>query len=133
MAAMISMLEHKVFDLFPKLHVLFLEAGSSLWVPYWLDRLDDEQEYAYRLSGAMKLKPSEYFARQCWATFEAADRYVKNAVDCIGDRGLMMTGDYPHAETSYDKTRGRMLAKGLTAESLHKVCAGNAKDAYPLL
>ena len=24
-------------------------------------------------SGAMKLKPSEYFARQCWATFEAAE------------------------------------------------------------
>jgi predicted TIM-barrel fold metal-dependent hydrolase len=133
MAAMVSMLEYKVFDAFPRLHVLFLEAGSSLWVPYWLDRLDEEQEFAYRLQGAMKLKPSEYFARQCFATFEAADRYLKNAIGCIGDRGLMMTGDYPHAETSYDKTRERMTGKGLSPESLARVCSLNAKVAYPRL
>jgi predicted TIM-barrel fold metal-dependent hydrolase len=133
MAAMISMLEYKVYDAFPKLHVLYLEAGSSLWVPYWLNRLDEEQEFAYRLSGAMKLKPSEYFERQCFATFEAGDPYVRNTVEIIGDRGLMMTGDYPHAETSFEKTPERMRAKGLTRASLERVCSLNAKAAYPLL
>jgi predicted TIM-barrel fold metal-dependent hydrolase len=133
MAAMLSMFEYRVFDAFPKLHVLFLEAGSSLWVPYWLDRLDEEQEFAYRLQGALKMKPSEYFSRQCFATFEANDHYLHKAVECIGDRGFMMTGDYPHAETSYDKTRERMLGKGLTRESLERVCSLNAKVAYPLI
>ncbi len=133
MAAMISILEHGVLDLFPKLHVLYLEAGSSLWVPYWLNRLDEEQEFAYRLRGTMKLKPSEYFARQCWATFEAGDPYVRAACDLIGDRGFMMTGDYPHAETSFDKTPAKMRDKGLSAASLAAVCANNARAAYPLL
>lgn len=133
MAAMISMLEHGVLDLCPKLNVLYLEAGSSLWVPYWLDRLDEEMELPYRIKNTLKLKPSEYFARQCWATFEAEDHYVKQAVECIGAKTLMMTSDYPHPETSYDETEANMREKGLDDEALNRVCWQNALEAYPRL
>jgi uncharacterized protein len=131
MAAVVSMLEYGVFDLFPKLRTLFLEAGSSLWLAYWLNRLDEEHEHHYRVGQPMKLQPSEYFARQCFATFEASDKYVGEVVKMIGDRTLMMTGDYPHPETSYDKLVTQMKSKGLSPESLERVCRSNALAAYP--
>ncbi len=131
MSSVISFLEFKVWDKFPKLRTLFNEAGSSLWVPYWLDRLDEELEMTYRVPGAPKLLPSEYWARQCFATFEAEDHFLKAAVDLIGDKTLMMTSDYPHPETSFKTTGARMLKKGLSQESLNRVVYENAKVCYP--
>lgn len=133
MAAMISMLEHKVFSRFPKLITLFLEAGSSLWVPYWLNRLDEEMELTYRVGDNLELTPSEYFQRQCYATFEIGDPYIANSVEIIGNRTLMLTTDYPHLETSYTQTPERMASKGLSDESLARVSRDNALAAYPRL
>ena len=36
---------------FPKLRVAYLEAGCA-WVPFMMDRMDEEMEKPYRVSGA---------------------------------------------------------------------------------
>ena len=55
----------------PRLKVLFCEAGCS-WYPYWIDQMDKHYENLpeEELNG-LKMKPSEYCARQCWVTCEA--------------------------------------------------------------
>ena len=53
--AILIQFTHMVFEgvlnRFPKLRVAFLEAGSG-WLPYMMDRMDEEMEKPYRVSGA---------------------------------------------------------------------------------
>src|SRR4029079_19219333 len=56
-----------VFERYPNLRVSFGESGVG-WIPYALDRMDFEFED--RFLCLMKLKPSEYWQRQCKATFQ---------------------------------------------------------------
>jgi len=60
-----------VFVRFPKLRVAFLEAGSG-WLPYMMDRMDEEMEKPYRVQAPLlKQKPSELIRNgQIWTTCE---------------------------------------------------------------
>jgi uncharacterized protein len=52
-----------VFERFPRLQVAFLEAGSG-WLPYMMDRMDEEFEKPYRFQApTLKKKPATTFAR----------------------------------------------------------------------
>ena len=53
----------------PGLRFVFLEAGGG-WAPYWIERLDHQVSRFGGYAPEMKLLPSEYFARQCWISFE---------------------------------------------------------------
>ena len=44
---------------FPKLSIAFLECGCG-WVPYWMDRMDEEWENRQCEAPVLKAKPSEY-------------------------------------------------------------------------
>ena len=52
----------------PGLHVVFGESGLS-WIPYVLDRMDYEWEEQYK-DLDLTMKPSDYWKRQCKATFQ---------------------------------------------------------------
>src|SRR5260370_10136109 len=55
-----------VLDRFPRLQIVSAENNVG-WIPYFLQRMD---RYASRSTGSgIKLKPSEYFPRQMWATY----------------------------------------------------------------
>src|SRR5207245_1009510 len=56
-----------VLERHPRLRVSFGESGIG-WLPYALDRMDFEYEDRFR--DLMKMKPSEYWRRQCKATFQ---------------------------------------------------------------
>ena len=62
-----AMMGAGVFERYPRLRVSFGESGIG-WIPYALDRMDFEFEDRFR--DLMKLKPSEYWQRQCKATFQ---------------------------------------------------------------
>ena len=62
-----AMMGAGVFERYPHLRVSFGESGIG-WIPYALDRMDFEFEDRFR--DLMKLKPSEYWQRQCKATFQ---------------------------------------------------------------
>ena len=47
---------------FPKLRIAFLECGCG-WVPYWMDRMDEEWEKRQAEAPLLKKKPSEYIHR----------------------------------------------------------------------
>ena len=73
MFASMSLIAGGVLERFPRLRVGFFEAGCS-WVPYWLARLDDH--FAHAKLGAdlpIKMKPSDYFERQCMVTCDPGD------------------------------------------------------------
>jgi uncharacterized protein len=83
-----------VLERHPNLRVGLGESGIG-WLPYALDRMDFEYEDRFR--DLMKLRPSEYWRRQCRATFQF-DLIGAKLVDDIGVETLMWGSDYPHPD-----------------------------------
>jgi predicted TIM-barrel fold metal-dependent hydrolase len=79
-----------VLERHPRLKVSFGESGIG-WLPYALDRMDFEYEDRFR--DLIKMKPSEYWRRQCKATFQF-DPIGTKLVDDIGVETLMWGSDF---------------------------------------
>ena len=84
----------------PRLRVAFLEAGSG-WILYWLDRLDGHHEKMGKLVPWMIERPSEYFRRQCWITYDADETTLQYVVDHGLGHNLLWGADYPHFDCLY--------------------------------
>lgn len=83
---------------FPTLKVALLE-GNCGWLPWWLDRLDDQWS-KYGTGEAVKLdaRPSEYFQRQCWIGTDVDEALLNVVVDRVGPDRIVMSTDYPHQD-----------------------------------
>jgi len=91
-----------VLERHPGVRLLFAEGGIS-WVPSALDQADRIHEtFADYLNPRLPRKPSEYWFRQCYATFMDDPRGVEQ-IDHIGADRVLWSSDYPHPEG----TRGR--------------------------
>ena len=122
-----------VFERYPNLRVSFGESGIG-WIPYALDRMDFEFEDRFR--DLMKLKPSEYWQRQCKATFQ----YDVIGPKLIGTNNLMTVetlmwgSDYPHTDGIWPESTKYIDQQfaGLSAEDIHKITCENAAKFYNL-
>ena len=65
---------------FPKLRIAFLECGRG-WVPYWMDRMDEEWEKRKAEAPLLKKKPSEYITAGNW--FFAAEPEESTVPFCL--------------------------------------------------
>jgi predicted TIM-barrel fold metal-dependent hydrolase len=121
-----------VFERFPHMRVVFGESGIG-WIPYLLDRMDYEYQDQYQ-DIKLKLLPSEYWRRQCKATFQF-DRIGTKLIDDMGVETLMWGSDYPHPDGIWpdsseyiDKQFGH-----LPPEITHKIVCENAGKLYGLI
>ena len=80
---------------FPTLRIVLGESGIG-WIPYVLERMDYEYENRFK-SLALKMKPSDYWRRQCRATFQE-DRAGAMLLDVLGVETVMWGSDYPHPD-----------------------------------
>jgi predicted TIM-barrel fold metal-dependent hydrolase len=129
MAAMVSMYEAGVFTRFPKLGVLFLEAGVG-WVPWWLERIDEERKQ-YRPGTDEGELMRTAFDRQCWVSAEAGDHDLDRIVDWLGSDRLVFSTDYPHTEATYPRTRELFGGGKMPPETLDQIGRTNCLRAYP--
>ena len=88
-----SMMGAAVFERFPNIRMVMGESGIG-WIPYVLDRMDFEYKDQYQ-DLKLKLLPSEYWRRQCKATFQY-DRIGTKLIEDMGVETLMWGSDYPH-------------------------------------
>ena len=111
--AFLSLLDAGVLERHPRLKVAFLEAGASS-VPHWLFRLDEICYATMPGENArnVTMKPSRYFARQCWVGIELEEPCLRQVIDVIGADRLLYGTDFPHpdhlptAHASADHGRG---------------------------
>jgi predicted TIM-barrel fold metal-dependent hydrolase len=89
-----------VFDRHPGLKVVFLESSGG-WVPFWLERLDEQAESFGGFCPDMQRAPSEYFARQCWISFEVDERTLPALAPIIGGDRIVWGSDYPHHDATF--------------------------------
>ena len=121
-----------VFERFPKLRVVFGESGIG-WLPYLIDRMDNEYLDQYR-DIKLKLLPSEYWRRQCRATFQY-DRIGTKLIEDMGVETLMWGSDYPHPDGIWPDS-SEYIAKQfshLPADVTHKIVCENAGKFYGLI
>jgi predicted TIM-barrel fold metal-dependent hydrolase len=134
MSQLTSMLANGVFDKFPEIKVVALEAGFT-WVPFLMSRLDRQYaQYRHEIPWVTKL-PSEHlrdhvrFATQPMEELSA--EYLMRVLDMMGgDDLLLFSSDYPHNDAD---NPAETLPKGLPDSTLRKILAGNAIATYPKL
>jgi predicted TIM-barrel fold metal-dependent hydrolase len=89
-----------VLERIPRLKVLMLESGGG-WIAHWLDRMDEFlTAYAWQL-GHLSLRPSEYFLRQGYISFDPGERTMGAMARFIGDTRMIWASDFPHSDARY--------------------------------
>jgi predicted TIM-barrel fold metal-dependent hydrolase len=121
-----------VLERYPNLRISFGESGIG-WIPYALDRMDFEWDDRFRDLG-LKMKPSDYWRRQCKATFQF-DRIGAKLVDEMGAETLMWGSDYPHPDGVWPDS-SKYIAEQfghLPADVVRKITCENAGRFYGLI
>jgi len=118
---------------FPGLKFVCAEFETG-WVAHFLQRLDHA---AYRtpqfLADSVTMKPSEYFSRNFWVTFEDDAQGIATRHD-IGIENLVWGNDYPHHDSIWPnsmKTLDDVLA-GVPDDERQKLVWDNVIDLYDI-
>jgi predicted TIM-barrel fold metal-dependent hydrolase len=119
-----------VLERHPHLRVVFTETGNG-WVPEMLQSLDGQEELHF-----LPLKPSEYWARQCYLGASLLRRSHWAIRDKIGVDRLMYGVDYPHPEGSWQRTLLWLQCifgeSGASETDMRTVVGETAIDVYAL-
>jgi len=133
MLACATLIVSGVMERHPALHFAFLEAGGG-WVPYWLWRLDEQVRGFGRYASEMKLKPSEYFQRQCWVSFEADEDTLPALLPHVGEDRVVWGSDYPHHDATFPGavTKLEELLGRVSEDARQRILSTNARELYRL-
>ncbi len=127
----VSFFQGGVFDRFPELRLVVLEAGCA-WMPWILDRMDEMQD-VIGFTQESALRPSEYFKTQCWISLEPNDEFGAFAIERLGSDRVLWAYDYPHSDSATEPIKHlTKLLKGLSHEERSLVAGGNAVELYRL-
>ena len=126
-----------VFERHPRLRLMLTEQGSW-WVPeklMWMDAMAAMPKFAYSERNPLTMKPSEYFARQCWLGSSLVSKHEIDLRHAIGVDKMMWGWDFPHIEsadwlTPWDNIR--QVLEGVPGDEARAILAGNAVRAYQL-
>ena len=133
MAACAALILGGVLERFPKLKFVFLESGTG-WLPYWLDRMDSHWETWSNLLPGVKMKPSDYFKRQCFIAMDPDDEVAAAVVKQVGEDVMVWSSDYPHPDAPFPGAVKKTLdtLSELPARSRRKVLGENGLRLYGL-
>jgi predicted TIM-barrel fold metal-dependent hydrolase len=129
-----------VLDRYPKLKIIMAEAGLA-WVPHMIQSFDF---YSRRLAEGrvpggvqsppkLDLKPSEYFRRQIWVTFQD-DAFGLQMLGLLDEDRVMWASDYPHPASTWPFSQ-QVIEKQtahLSPEVKRKILCENAIKLYGL-
>ncbi len=132
--AFTSFFEYGVFDSFPELRVVVLEAGAG-WIGYWLDRMDAVYETIQGSAVRARLKetPSTYFHRQCWISGDPDESTLAPIIEAVGPGRFMWASDFPHPDhpPEYIPNLEKIVAD-LSPEARPGFLGRNAVEVYRL-
>jgi predicted TIM-barrel fold metal-dependent hydrolase len=119
-----------ILERHPNLKVAFLE-GNCSWLPFFLWRLDEHWERSGDVHAPdLKMAPSEYFKRQCFASAEPDEDPVKYVIDWMGNERLVFSTDFPHGDSKFPQSVDRFLEINLSDEDKRKILWDNCAQYY---
>ena len=132
MEVLVSIIASGACEQYPNFKFVLGESGVT-WLPYVFDRLDTEYEDRARALG-FKLKPSDYFRRQGFVTYQQ-DQYLEPIVPLIGEDNIIWGADYPHPDCLWPNSHtilGKNLA-GFSDKVRRKITHDNVARLYNLV
>ncbi|HEV2301760.1 MAG TPA: amidohydrolase family protein [Stellaceae bacterium] len=118
-----------VLERHPRMKLVIGEAGTG-WIPYILDRMDAEWKDQFQ-GLDLKMKPSRYWYRQCYATYQSDPVGVK-LIDELGADNIMWGSDFPHPDGVWPDSQEyiRRELGHLPAATRKKIVCDNAAKLY---
>jgi predicted TIM-barrel fold metal-dependent hydrolase len=131
MTACAAFLMTGILERHPTLKVAFLESGAA-WLPYWLNRLDSHFETWRKFFPQLRMKPSEYFRRQCVIATDPEEEGIGAVVEHVGAGCVVWSSDYPHPDSHFPGAVAKTLQSmgGVPAEARARIFAANAVRIY---
>jgi predicted TIM-barrel fold metal-dependent hydrolase len=132
MICLVAVVVGGVLERFPKLRFAFLESGIG-WVPYIMDRLDEEIEKRGDLEAPwLKTRPSQYIAGgNCFFGVECEEKTIPDALRTTGEDCLLYASDYPHWDGDWPHTVSSIQQRGdLSDEAKRKMLHDNVARFY---
>ena len=128
-----SVIHGGALERFPNLRIVLGESGIG-WIPYVLVRMDYEFENRFRGRIPLKMKPSEYWRRQCRATFQD-DPIGAKLLDDLGVENVMWGSDYPHVDGVFPDSQEYIKRQfsHLPGATQRKIICENAAKFYGLI
>lgn len=116
---------------YPGMKFVLGECGAS-WIPYVLGRMDDEYEDQFR--HLFPRKPSEYWRRQGYTTFQH-ETTIADTIHLVGEDNVVWGSDYPHPDGIWPDSLQIIEEdlKGLDERVRRKVTCENAGRLYGLI
>ncbi len=131
MAGFTQMMSLAMFEKYPRMKCTVLESGAN-WISAWLDRMDHKY-IPMKSRSTLKMKPSEYFYRQCVVSADPDETMTAQVVEHIGADYFVWASDYPHIDSSFGVAKEiRERIEPLPVETQRKVLGGNAIRFYNL-
>ena len=130
---MIDIICGGVVERFPGLKLVVSEYETG-WVGHFLQRLDHA---AYRtpweVSDELTMKPSQYFDRNFWVTFEDDVQGIQTR-DSIGVDNLLWGNDYPHHDSIWPNSRPILddILRDVPDDEREKMVWSNVLDLYQI-
>ena len=115
---------------YPNMKFVLGECGIG-WLPYVLFRMDDEAERWKIGEHGLKMKPSEYWHRQGYSTFQI--EYLTNEmVEMVGEDNIIWGSDYPHPDCVWPDSRSVIDENlgHLDQDKLKKIVCDNTARLY---
>jgi predicted TIM-barrel fold metal-dependent hydrolase len=118
-----------VLERHPRLKLVIGESGIG-WIPYLLDHMDLEWEDQFK-DLDLTMKPSDYWHRQCYATYQS-DRIGIKLLDELGEDNIMWGSDFPHPDGVWPDSQEYIERElgHLPEASRRKIICGNAARLY---
>jgi predicted TIM-barrel fold metal-dependent hydrolase len=124
-----------VLERFPRLRLIFLEANGG-WIVPWLERLDHHYDVFRWDVPWLRMKPSEYFRRQCWISFDPDESTLAFTArsPLVGADRIIWASDYPHPDAKIPGVveELREATAGLDAAAQARILGLNSADLYGL-
>ena len=121
-----------VFERYPDLKVVAVEHGAG-WVPYFMQSLDANYTQTpfipYRFKGGVL--PSEFLRRNVYYSFQE-DHLAISMRHVIGVDNLMWGSDYPHAESTFPRSREILdqMLEDVPEDEKAKIEGGNCARVF---
>jgi predicted TIM-barrel fold metal-dependent hydrolase len=130
-SALASLVMEGVFERFPRLKVILIEAGFG-WAPSLAWRLDKVWERLRSEVPHLKRPPSEYIRDHVWWSTQPMEEpesreHLLDTINWIGWDRLMFATDYPHWD--YDDP-ARILPPGISEANRESFFIGNARKVF---
>jgi predicted TIM-barrel fold metal-dependent hydrolase len=124
-----------IFERYPRLQVGAVEHELA-WVPFFLSQMDfvyRERQQQARVRFKDGMQPSDFFHRNVFLGFQEDGLGIRDRA-LIGVDNLMWGSDYPHAESTWPRSRQVLEAilEGVPEAERQKIAGANAARVYHL-